>query len=220
MAVVVRDPDPRTDDGRTRLLDTAERLFDERGIDAVSLRTITIEAGHRNPSAVNYHFGDRDQLVMAVFERRHVVVEAERTARLAALDARDGRDERDERDVVEPRDVIAAVLLPSAELLHSAGGRRFLRLLLQGTVHPAFYHRTALATSASLASAVGRMAPLVAHVAPDRRSGRLRLALGAALYALADQARLLDTPDPPRPVPTHDDFCDDLITVVLGSLRA
>ncbi len=211
MAVVVRDPDPRTDDGRTRLLDTAERLFDERGIDAVSLRTITHEAGHRNPSAVNYHFGDRDQLVMAVFERRHVVVEAERTARLAALDAQGDTD---------PRAVITAVLLPSAELLHSQGGRRFLRLLLQGTVHPAFYHRTALATSSSLASAVVRMAPLVAHVPPDRRLGRLRLALGAALYALADQARLLDTPEPPRPVPSHDDFCDDLISVVLGSLRA
>ncbi|MFN8022029.1 MAG: helix-turn-helix domain-containing protein [Acidimicrobiales bacterium] len=211
MTVVVRDPDPRTDDGRTRLLDTAERLFDERGLDAVSLRTITLEAGHRNPSAVNYHFGDRDQLVMAVFERRHVVVEAERAARLAALD---------ERSSADPREVIAAVLLPSAELLRTVGGRRFLRLLLQGTVHPAFYHRTALATSASLASAVARMFPLVEHVAPDRRLGRLRLALGAALYALADQARLLDTDDPPRPVPAHDDFCDDLITMVLGSLRA
>lgn len=74
-------------DGRTRLLDTAERMLDELGIDGVSMRTLTARAGHRNASAINYDFGTRAQLIEAVFQRRHATVEA-RLARMlgSALD--------------------------------------------------------------------------------------------------------------------------------------
>ena len=47
-------------DTRERLLLTAEKLLGERGINGVSLREITREAGQRNASALHYHFGSRD----------------------------------------------------------------------------------------------------------------------------------------------------------------
>lgn len=55
---------------RDRLVLTAERLFALHGLDAVSLRQISTEAGNANNSAVQYHFGDKDGLVQAIFEYR------------------------------------------------------------------------------------------------------------------------------------------------------
>src|SRR5262245_22442952 len=66
----------RARDGRTKLLDTAERLFAERGITGVSLREITEAAGQRNASVVQYHFGSRAGLVAAVLDRHMEPVDA------------------------------------------------------------------------------------------------------------------------------------------------
>ena len=67
---------------RSRILDVAEELFGEQGIDRVSIRDITAKA-KANLAAVNYHFGSKEDLIAAVFERRVVPVNE---ARLAALD--------------------------------------------------------------------------------------------------------------------------------------
>src|SRR5438552_14802333 len=70
-------------DTRTRVLDVAEELFGEEGIERVSIRDITDKA-KVNLAAINYHFGSKEDLIAAVFERRIVPVNE---ARLAALDA-------------------------------------------------------------------------------------------------------------------------------------
>lgn len=74
--------------GAERLLDAAERLFACKGFAGPSLREITHAAGHRNASAVAYHFVDRQGLLDAVWQRRtlrtnerrsHLLAEIERT---------------------------------------------------------------------------------------------------------------------------------------------
>ena len=50
-----------------RILDAAEQLFAEKGFAETSLRLITSKAGV-NLAAVNYHFGSRDGLYLAVLE--------------------------------------------------------------------------------------------------------------------------------------------------------
>ena len=62
---------------RDRLLDVAERLFAQRGIDATSLRAITT-AANANLASVNYHFGSKDELFLEVLARRIAPVNAER----------------------------------------------------------------------------------------------------------------------------------------------
>jgi len=52
------------------LLSTAERLYAERGLDAVSMREITREAGQKNSTALQYHFSSREALVSAIVVRR------------------------------------------------------------------------------------------------------------------------------------------------------
>jgi len=54
---------------RERILTTAERLFAEGGVATTSLRSITSLA-RVNLAAVNYHFGSKQALIEAVYERR------------------------------------------------------------------------------------------------------------------------------------------------------
>ena len=66
---------------KLRLVEAAEKLFAENGFEAVSVRDITKEAG-ANVAAVNYHFGSRDGLVVAVMSRYLTPVNQERLTRL------------------------------------------------------------------------------------------------------------------------------------------
>ena len=66
-------------------MDAAEELFARHGIDAVSNRRITEHAGTANHSAVAYHFGTRDELILAMIDRHLSATAARRAARLAAL---------------------------------------------------------------------------------------------------------------------------------------
>ena len=56
---------------RERILDRAEQLFVEHGINATSMRDIT-QAAEVNLSAVNYYFGSKDGLVQAAFQRHYL----------------------------------------------------------------------------------------------------------------------------------------------------
>ena len=49
-----------------KLILAAERLFAVHGVHGVSLRQIGMEAGSGNSSAVQYHFGSKDELVQAI----------------------------------------------------------------------------------------------------------------------------------------------------------
>ena len=51
---------------REKLLDVAEELFARHGLDAVSVRAILRAAGLRNQSALQYHFGGRENLIAAI----------------------------------------------------------------------------------------------------------------------------------------------------------
>jgi AcrR family transcriptional regulator len=77
---------------RVALLDAAERLFSQNGIEGTSIRDIVKEAG-TNVGAINYHFGTKDRLALEVFARRLEPVNRERIARLDALEASKGSGE-------------------------------------------------------------------------------------------------------------------------------
>ena len=74
-----------------RILDVAERLFAERGFAGTSLRALT-SAARVNVAAVQYHFGGKQALFMAVIDRRVAPVQQRRLKLLDELEARlDGR---------------------------------------------------------------------------------------------------------------------------------
>ncbi|MBO2462357.1 TetR/AcrR family transcriptional regulator [Actinomadura violacea] len=80
-------------DARMRILIAAERLFAERGITDVSLREIGAAAGQRNNSAVQYHFGDKEGLLKALYEHRLAPLNRRRLELLDEIETEDPRDE-------------------------------------------------------------------------------------------------------------------------------
>jgi AcrR family transcriptional regulator len=81
---------PRRAATRERILDVAEVLFAEHGIDGTSLRAITRAAG-ANLASVHYHFGSKDALLDAVIERRAEPLNAARLAELERVESEAGR---------------------------------------------------------------------------------------------------------------------------------
>ncbi|WP_230928399.1 TetR/AcrR family transcriptional regulator [Dietzia aurantiaca] len=73
-------------DAKTAMIEVAEKLIGERGLDNVSMRDVAAMAGHRNNSAVQYHFGSRDGLITQILRRRLVALDVERKRRLAEVD--------------------------------------------------------------------------------------------------------------------------------------
>ena len=112
---------PRTPETPERLLDAAERLFAERGVDAVSVRAVNAAAG-ANVAAVHYHFGSKEALVEAVLRRRMDALGERRRGMLAALST---------DPTPPPRAVLEVLVRPLAELSADprSPGRAYVRFL-------------------------------------------------------------------------------------------
>lgn len=109
-------------DTRTALLDAAERLMAEHGINGVSLRTILTAAG-ANAAALHYHFGSREDLIEALLARHGRRNNLRRREMLDALEAN--------KQTPDIYDVVDAVVDPLLEMLREEkeAGRRFVRFL-------------------------------------------------------------------------------------------
>lgn len=108
------------DDTRIRILDAAERLFAERGIEAVSVRSILAAAGV-NVALAHYHFGSRNGLVAELLRSRISPLVEELLRGLDEVDAR-GSDATLE-------DVLRAYFAPLARWMTDEP--RFGRILAQ-----------------------------------------------------------------------------------------
>ena len=108
---------------KTKILDTAERLFAQKGFDAVSLRNI-VEAAKVNLAAVHYHFGSKQALLHAVVSRRLRPVNEERLAMLAEARAKAGKRK------LKLEAVLESLFVPvfRAQASHKSGGS-FTRLI-------------------------------------------------------------------------------------------
>ena len=75
-------------EGRQALLTAALKSFAEHGLNGVSLRTITAQAGQLNQSAIRYHFRDKEGLVAAVLADVMAALAPHQAQALAQLTAR------------------------------------------------------------------------------------------------------------------------------------
>ena len=107
-------------DTKTRLLNHAEKMFAEDGVFAVTNRQITEAAGQKNESALNYHFGTRNELIIALLSRRGSELDTIRGELLAHPG-----------DNPTTRELLQLLVEVYASCLHSENGRAYLRIVDQ-----------------------------------------------------------------------------------------
>jgi len=200
--------------GKQALLDAAAALMDERGVDNVSTHDIAAASGHRNRSAVQYHFGSRDGVIRAVIDHTMDPINAERNAVLDHLETTGA--------ALTPRIVIEVAVGPLARQVRTPEGRRYLRLCAQLINHPRFMTDAsdAIAVNTSIARCTRHLIPAVAHLPRVVAAERGSQVAGFIIRACADQARLMDTGTPARPLLTVEDFTLNLIDTILAILQA
>ena len=101
---------------RAALVRAGEQRFARDGVKGAKLSDIVREAGQRNDSAVGYHFGSRQGLLVAIIAKHMAAMEAEREVPAADADL---------------HAVVTAIVAPTAALLATEDGRDFLRIIEQ-----------------------------------------------------------------------------------------
>ncbi len=167
---------------RRRILDAAEELFMQHGFEGASMRLLTTKAGV-NLAAVNYHFGSKDALIEAVFQRR---LDPMNAARLAELD----RLEKEARGKpLSPEAIIRAFIGESLSMIEDSrnGGRNFVRLLGRTYTEPSKPIRTLI--GGMYAGTMERFKAAFARALPELPSGelfwRMHFMFGTLSYTLA-----------------------------------
>lgn len=195
------------EENRLRILRAAERLMAERGIDGVSLREINRAAGQKNASAIQYHFGGRDQLLLAVLARHQRISGPRRDELLDRWEERGARPQ-------DVRGLAEALVVPVVERLADPdGGRQYVQ------VADEFYSRARsiadLGDNADPASSMARWHRLVVQALPESE-GRYPTRFPAVRLAIGETARRAQ--DPPR----DDDerFAEHLTDLVTGLLTS
>ena len=107
-------------DTKALLLDHAEKMFAEDGIFAVTNRQITEAAGQKNESALNYHFGTRNELIITLLTRRGMKLDQIRGELLAHLG-----------DNPTTRELVQLLVEVYASCLHTKSGCDYLRIVDQ-----------------------------------------------------------------------------------------
>ena len=169
-------------DTRLRILDAAERLFTEHGLEATTLRQIT-GAASVNLAAVNYHFGSKDELIREVFRRRLTWLNQERLKELDRLEAEAGDVPLKPSRILEVFFGVALRMAADTE----GGGRTFMRLLGQTYTKPSEFVRGFLAEE--YAAVIARFKAALIRALPgvpgEEILWRFHFMLGAMSYAIS-----------------------------------
>ena len=108
---------------RIRIMEAAEILFANSGIDGVALREIAAAAGQGNNTAVQYHFGSKEQLVYDIFDYRSQMFEPMRTDMLAKAEAAG--------QIANPRTLLQVLVLPHLSICDDYGAHPYSAFLAQ-----------------------------------------------------------------------------------------
>lgn len=197
---------------RERMLDMAERLIAEHGIDGVSLRQIGAATGQGNNSAVQYYFGDKAGLVREIIARRVAAFEPRRRAMMEAAKA-DGR----QPDI---RTLLEIIYMPLAEVTDEEGRHIYVRFMSQFLTrlqyHPGFDHPGWAPDSAGIEAAY-LLGERIGFIDYERFTTRINRVGGLFFNALVDRDNAIAHG---RKVEPESVFYDDLFGMMSIAVQA
>ena len=196
---------------REDILNTAERLFADQGIENVSLRTINAEAGY-SAAALHYHFKTRENLLETLMIDRQQTVMALRAGLINAL-------EKQDRPGVMA--LAEALVMPFAQLIldDHEQGLITVRFFFRAYVERSGIDRAERITADSL----DIFDPLLAKALPDLDKEMRRIkwlvATEAAFQGLANMESILGTASKTGAGDSHTQYITALIEFIAGGLQ-
>lgn len=163
-----------------RIMDTAERLFAEKGFSQTSLRTIT-RLARVNLASVNYHFGSKDILAQAVFARFLGPLLTRLESRLQQIENGTGTP--------DAQQLIACLLsdMVAGRLVDKQDGEDFLRLLTWAYTQKRgellqYLHKTCDDVLSRYLQALGKAVP---ELSASEVRWRVHFLMGAVFFTVA-----------------------------------
>jgi AcrR family transcriptional regulator len=204
------DKATRTDRGGTTrelILGTAERLYAEHGVYAVSNRQVSEAAGQGNNTAVGYHFGTKADLVRAIARKHTDQIEHLRVPMVERL--------RDDADV---RDCVRCLVRPVTDHLAALGNPTwFARFGAQVMTDPAL--REIMVEESMSAPSLHRILHGLercrGELPPEVRAEREDMARQLMVHMCAERERAL-AEHTRTPRPTWHDAGTGLIDAIVG----
>ena len=200
-------------DTREKLMDSARRLYAERGVFNVSLAEVVRAAGQRNTSAIQYHFGSREQLLHAMMEPQVHTLRARRDELLTKARAAPG-----------PETVVEALVRPLAELAREGWrARAWMKIGLELADHgdrlaPDLESLLFRAGGGEVLSLLAERCPPLPLALWDLRTN---ICIGFAARAATERARIIDDrPRRARGMLDDEAFVTNLVDMFLGALTA
>jgi AcrR family transcriptional regulator len=200
---------------KERLLRTAERLFALRGIDAVSMRRICAEADQRNNTALQYHFGDKQNLIEAILAERMGATNERRHAMLERI-----RGDACEDDLYR---LVEALVAPfTHQLFDDDGGRYYVRfsaqLFSRGNAIELLTEQRPWAEA--FHTIVGLIRICLSQIPEEVIAGRLNLMANQLVHATAAKEYELTESGAKLRAKSVERFTADLVDYMVGGLTA
>jgi AcrR family transcriptional regulator len=192
---------------RELILTAAERLFAERGVNAVSNRQVSEAAGQGNNTAVGYHFGTKADLVRAIVRKHATQIEEIRARLLAGIG-----------ESPDVRDWVDCLVRPVPQHLGELGGptwyARFCAQIMTDPVLHQIVVEESL-TSPSLRQIIDGLTACLPDLPPEVRAERGEMAPHLIVQMPAERERAL-AEDRPTPRATWDDAATGLVDALVG----
>ncbi|MEU6644672.1 TetR family transcriptional regulator [Saccharomonospora sp. NPDC046836] len=196
---------------REAILATAERLFAEHGVFAVSNRQISEAAGQGNNAAVNYHFGTKTDLLRAIVRKHTVEIERIR-ARLVA----------EAGESTDPRDWVACLVRPAPEHLAELGnptwfGRFGAQLMTDPSLREIMSEQ--FLTSPALVKTIDGLNRCLPDIPVEVRRERGDMARQLMVHMVAERERAL-ADGSPTPRASWHEAATGLVDAIVGLWHA
>jgi AcrR family transcriptional regulator len=152
---------------RELILDTAEQMICERGMEGVSMRQIAVAVGQGNNSVIQYYFDSKEGLVRAIIARRAGQLEAIRKTMLADATA-NGK-------TGDVKILLTILLLPIA-MIKDANGRHVYAGFMQQALQAMWDKQAQIIHEAWLRKGpVSKTMGLLCKLRPDLSESQLRM---------------------------------------------